>query len=61
VSNNVPKKPENLKLNLKFQVQVRSGLTIISFRFSGLKFEEPKNFKSGQVLKVTNPNSIHEN
>ena len=43
------KGPENLKLNLKFQVQVRSGLTIISFRFSGLKLEEPENFKSSQV------------
>ena len=39
-------KPENLKLNLKFQVQVRSGLTIISFKFSSLKLEEPENFKS---------------
>ena len=39
---------------MKFQVQVKSGLTIISFKFSSLKLEEPENFKSGQVWKVTN-------
>ena len=51
-----PWKLENLNLNLKFQVQVKSGLTIISFKFSSLKLEEPENFKSSQVWKVTNLN-----
>ena len=51
-----PWKLENLNLNLKFQVQVKSGLTIISFKFSSLKLEEPEIFKSSQVWKVTNLN-----
>ena len=46
----------NLNPNLKFQVQVKSSLTIISFKFSSLKLEEPENFKSSQVWKVTNLN-----
>ena len=37
------KGPENTKSNPKFQVDVRSGLTI--FRFSSLKPEEPKKFR----------------
>ena len=49
-----PWKPENLNLNLKFQVQVKSSLTIISFKFSSLKLEEVENFKSSQVWKVKN-------
>ena len=51
------KGPENLKTwtrtwNFKF----KSSLTIISFKFSSLKLEEPENFKSSQVWKVTNLN-----
>ena len=56
-SNNIQKgpwKPENLNLNLKFQVQVKSSLTIISFKFSSLNLEELENYKSSQVWKVKN-------
>ena len=49
-----PWKPENLNLNLKFQVQVKSNLTIISFKFSSVKLDELENFKSSQVWKVKN-------
>ena len=41
-------------MNLKFQVQVKSSLIIISFKFSSLKIEELENFKWSQVWKLEN-------